>query len=392
MAPPYGAAGANKGGPRVPIECSTTCHGPHIVHSYLRSPWVRISEPWRHEFSSLSRRQLVGADIKDKLVELTTAFKATMAPPRLKLSEFVNAKKAEKADPKHSGDKLFELQTSVREYIKDFGKIPEYKNLKDAVETLRTYKKQTEAALAKQEAQTAKDEMRKARADGGVADGLTFDTKLGRAAKAYLQDIPKTDILAKGKYLNIKWNVECDLMNAPRPCAVAVGKDQLVGCVEAVKKLEYFENQKKWSADMMKSTKAPMATAIIVKPVIATKIRKLLCKEVAAFPYHHEKEWASEVLDTLQPQFTQSIGGSTKVQTCTDFGMVEIRLQIEGLEHVFVVPWVDLEGDNILAKQRSLADMTMPKFLERVEKGGFYCEQAVGSMLIIPGFVLVLLH
>ena len=131
-----------------------------------------------------------------------------------------------------------------------------------------------------------------------------------------------------------------------------------------------------------------MAASIIVKPQIATKIRKLLEKHLVGFPLSHEKSFAVNVLDTLQPQFTQGLPGANKLQTSTDFGMVDIRFQTEGVEYVFGVPWEALPGTTVLEKHKAMIDMPADKFLQNVAADGFYAKQSPGTMIIVPGFAV----
>jgi hypothetical protein len=328
---------------------------------------------------------LVSQAVKDKLVALKEEMNDAKQPVKNYVSTLIANKKAFKENDANDGDAIYGQQAVCRELIKDFTKAEEYKTLKACVDQLRAYKKNTDQVLTKAEAQSVKEELQKSRASGvSATDSLQFDTKLGKAIKAYLKAIPSTDKRFAGKHFNVKWNVASDLLGA-RPHGVAVSVEQLGTPTKTILDLEYYTNQKKWGLDMMKTTKSPMLTSCIVKPVVVAKLTKLIMKELPQLKYFNDKEIAADVAGTLQPQFTQSVSGSNKVCTSTDFGLVDVRIHLEGTEFVFGLPWSRLKGSNILDKHDCLTNMKADTFLSEIEHHGFFSKQTPGTMIVIPG-------
>ena len=83
---------------------------------------------------------MVTEDVKKKIMELKTTFESAKAPAIACVDNFHAEKLAFKNNVSNSGDELFQQMAIVRQYIKDFPKCTEHKDLNDAVDALRTYK------------------------------------------------------------------------------------------------------------------------------------------------------------------------------------------------------------------------------------------------------------
>lgn len=141
----------------------------------------------------------------------------------------------------------------------------------------------------------------------------------------------------------------------------------------------------------MKKSGRSLSSANIVRPTVV----KQLCNALECLG---EAQVASkvgvDVVDELtSPKFYQFFENDGEVMPSTDYGLIEVRLALEGSECVFGIEMDALAGDTITEKFATIESMTLPHFLQLVESHGFSYKSEPGAVIVIPGgYALVFIN
>ena len=87
--------------------------------------------------------------------------------------------------------------------------------------------------------------------------------------------------LTKQKYVNVKWSIKDDLIDATEPAVVIVPSDRLGKLAESVKELDYYAQQKTWAEGVMSQHHLTQASTAIVKTNVPGTLM-----QVAVYDHH----------------------------------------------------------------------------------------------------------
>ena len=101
----------------------------------------------------------------------------------------------------------------------------------------------------------------------------------------------------------------------------------------------------------------------------------------------------NEVDDILAPQFFQMASKGNEVLANPHFGLIDVRLTLEGSETIFGVTHEVLTGENPKEKHSTMCHMRAGEFLKLVEKSGIvFQSKPKVSVILPPGFAIVILN
>ena len=175
---------------------------------------------------------------------------------------------------------------------------------------------------------------------------------------------------------------------ANAPWAV-LGKERIETIVSKVKALDYYEQQKEWVKDVMKKGSLHSAVAAIVKKTVLNKVIKIFgAMDVDLKPV--EKATGDSALDELfAPQFFQHGAKAGEVTIGTTYGLVDVRICLDGELIIIGVPFKELTGDTLKAKFGTALATSSEAFLNLAKVKGFVSKVTAGSGLVIPnGYVM----
>ena len=265
-----------------------------------------------------------------------------------------------------------------------------YLAFKKACDRVAEYKKKTTAAVDKREKTLAKERLTKSNVHVEIA--LKIDTKI---AKDILEWINKAGGLNgspwTGPGLNIKFSIPTDFYTTDGLGSVVwISKDQTTQLVELVKSFEYFVEQKKWTADMMKQQRLTQAPTAIVKPNVLNKITACVRKTFKDIPAPLAATGFDDVKDVFDCMLYHCKTESNITKTSNDYGLCELKVGLEGTEIVMGVPLHSLDGTTLSTKQRWFNAMPQGEFLKLVQKRGFYAKIEPGVAVVVPGHFAIL--
>ena len=87
---------------------------------------------------------------------------------------------------------------------------------------------------------------------------------------------------------------------------------------------------------------------------------------------------------TTKSQFYQQGKLTNKVSTSSDFGLMEMRMILAGMERIWRIPLERIPGQTFTEKQANLGAMWMSDFFFQVKGFGFYAELEPDTVLVVP--------
>ena len=216
------------------------------------------------------------------------------------------------------------------------------------------------------------------------SDGTHFDTMLGKSIKLMIEACDLEHHFV-GKHFGVGWSVQADFLDQDLPKGTAIPKDVMETKLAVIKAMDYYTEQKGWSAELMKGGKMSQTVTAIVRPAVLRKIKDIfwnyLKKEMTSYDTLAS---AAAMKGAMDPQFYQLARGSNKISTACDYGLCEIRVTLEGCERIWALDIESLPGGTLVAKQTEFAKMKMEEFFRLVKARGFYIELDPFMIVMIP--------
>ena len=225
-----------------------------------------------------------------------------------------------------------------------------------------------------------------------VALGMNlFNSKLGEFLLATLE--PGSDWasgLGSTPLKNISWNLKADLINKEKDEAIAVviPKERTEKLLESIHRLDYYEEQKKWSKECLKKIKAPMTTCSVVHVPTLRLCKKLLNNIDSAF-VTELNAYPEQLHEVFNPQFFLFQKG-VRLQAANDYALVEAFFIFSGSCYIFGVKRNAVAGANQDEKYETVAKMKGDDFLKKARsEDGFMASMTPGVGLVVPANYVV---
>lgn len=142
----------------------------------------------------------------------------------------------------------------------------------------------------------------------------------------------------------------------------------------------------------MKRAKLQQGVSSIVKPGIQTRVRGAIKDLIPGIPDMSKEDRYATIKDIMEPKCYQLTSDPSKLQTSSDYGLSEIKLNVEGggEEIIFGVPWNTIKGKTLDEKQSALSEMPLDAILQEVKTDGFMIKLKLNQSIIIPGRYAIL--
>ena len=167
--------------------------------------------------------------------------------------------------------------------------------------------------------------------------------------------------------VNVKWTAEEFNKKA---VAITIPVDRLKPVVQKIKALNYYENQKPWIAELMKSSKLQEGSAPIAVAGALGQIKKLLTSALPdpLLPPRGLNN-AGGVEKAFAIQLFQKTDGCTTVRE-SPYCLPECRIIYEGSELLLGYPFHEIEGDTI-AKTTKIRNLSAEQAIQLAKSVGF---------------------
>ena len=258
-------------------------------------------------------------------------------------------------------------------------------NLKTTVKSAQDFYLQTKKVIEKHVRETTKAKTQRGSLAALVVDGVS------KLEKQLLERMAAPPQPFHQNYYKFKWNVKNDLIDTKAvegAGVVVVPKDRVGKAGEKIRNHEYYGSQKIWSAETMTKGKLAKATTTIVKPAALRSFKA----SMQSFLGHELDLQATTNLakvanlgEIFEPKFYQGAAKATSKNTSTDYGLVDFRLQLEGVEHIFGIPLALVPGTSLADQQLALGEFGVDDFLKKVAESGFYLRMVQDQACFIPG-------
>ena len=199
-----------------------------------------------------------------------------------------------------------------------------FKNVKEKLATIHTFKSSSEAAIKRSERAAVQNSTNKTRIAG---DG-NFESFLAKAVARYFKDAAGLADPWLSNSVNVKFSVTADFVANDDP--VVISADAGAKVAKSIRDLEYFQEQKTWTLELMKRAKLQQGVSSIVKPGIQTRVRNAIKDLIPGIPDMSKEDRYATIKDIMEPKCYQLTSESSKLQTSNDYGLSEIKLNVEG--------------------------------------------------------------
>ena len=126
-----------------------------------------------------------------------------------------------------------------------------------------------------------------------------------------------------------------------------------------------------------------------MKPNVLRKIKKTITDRVAKELVLSATTGYNVVDEVCAPRFFQHGGQGGDLSASTSYGLLDVRICIEGCEVIYGVPMKDIEGATITEKLGVVTAMAAESFHNLAKGTGFVYVATKGSGIVIPhGFML----
>ncbi|CAE7250253.1 unnamed protein product, partial [Symbiodinium sp. CCMP2456] len=181
------------------------------------------------------------------------------------------------------------------------------------------------------------------------------------------------------------FNLQEDLLEQmPGKGPVLIPAEQVTGLLKSVHDLVYYQSQKQWLGEKMKTDGRGVTTAVIGREAVAKQVFGFISKSLpVAVADRLGLPGDEELLDLWRPMFCQCMGG--RVDTSTAFSLPELTVHLEGTS-VFFAGYRATQDTQL----RDLKDLTSAEFLDRCE---WFANLSAGQGIVLPpGMVYIMIN
>ena len=181
------------------------------------------------------------------------------------------------------------------------------------------------------------------------------------------------------------FNLQEDLLDQmPGKGPVLIPAEQVTGLLKSVHDLVYYQSQKQWLGEKMKTDGRGVTTAVIGREAVAQQVFGFISKSLpVAVADRLGLPGDEELLDLWRPMFCQCMGG--RVDTSTAFSLPELTVHLEGTS-VFFAGYRATQDTQL----RDLKDLTSAEFLGRCE---WFANLSAGQGIVLPpGMVYIMIN
>ena len=321
--------------------------------------------------------------LKDQVAEKYAAAKKAEAPCHQEIEHLRLSWATQVADDSKTALELRDMNNRVGIVLKEFLTSGSNKlaDLKKEVKVILNLQADIKKVIEKHVKETVKRKMQTG--SQTVTDDVVI-SKLEKELKLKLNE----HVVIEMNFCNVKWSLKTDLIDADVASAVAVSKDFSAILAKKISDLEYFAKQKSWAAEQMASSKCVRSNTTIVNPraltICKTQMQALVGKDIDLKEMMYQAVVA-KVGESVEPKFYQSSAGSCSKFLSTDYGLVDVRLQLQGTEYVFGIRRDQIAGDTMAAKLKNMGDLGADDFLHRIKEHGFAIKMEANQGCLIPG-------
>ena len=250
-----------------------------------------------------------------------------------------------------------------------------FSSLQTSLKDLQGYKKQAQAAIEKLEKEKAEAVDKQKAKDSAEEKKIEVGLKQV-AEKGKLKMTPS----------GVHWNFVADLENPDKPLCVVIPEGRMGPALERLAALEYYALQKKWASKRCQESRSSYIVSMIGRAAASRKIYNLL-ENMGNMGPENSNKFSNELADVFALQFEKTEAGATqKFRPNTPFGLVEVKLCIEGTLHVYGVHYEAITGSSLAEKKIVLEAMDSEPFVKLAEgPSGFHAVVKAGMGLAIPG-------
>ena len=323
------------------------------------------------------------ANLKTSLDKENAAYEAALTPVNAyieaKLTEYEEFGAEPNNDAQMLVDKLGEIALEFKAFMLTTASTV---TLKDKVKRLQEFNIQTKKVIEKHVREKAKANTQR----GALAAFVAQTTSNLEKSLAEKMTIPPEAF--GNNYLNVKWQIKTDLLENAKGEVVVVPKERVGKFGQKIREHEYYESQKAWSHEAMQKGKLTKVTTTIVKPsamkICRAHMQGCLGKDLDLQQISTNGKNAN-LAEIFEPKFYQALPGASTKGASTDYGLVDIRLQLEGFEHIFGIPRELVPGATLQDKHVALGEFGVDDFLAKVKDVGFYLHMGPDQLATIPG-------
>jgi hypothetical protein len=168
-------------------------------------------------------------------------------------------------------------------------------------------------------------------------------------------------------------------------------RDRIEGICEKIRKNTYFIDQKNWGNDRRKELKREEVTLRISRENAERVIRHCLKSMSDVEPKTVDPQ--SPVANVLAPMFTQSSSKYFEMVSTTTYGLLEVKIALEGELLILGIPLELLMGESTGSKMQYLSTWTYDDLLAAIKKDNQgFCVKLTKNVGIVlpPRFALVM--
>ncbi|CAE7196368.1 unnamed protein product [Symbiodinium sp. CCMP2592] len=284
-------------------------------------------------------------------------------------------KEEEMATTEDDDELLNYLKEATEACKKGPGDWPQLKAVKDRMKAFRGLVNDAKKALAKKDSLAKKKAKNKALAAATSANGTSSQAELLK---------PKWAKLQKGSN-GVWFNLQDDMLDQmPGKGPVLIPAEQITGLLKSVQDLVYYQSQKQWLGEKMKTDGRGVTTAVIGREAVAKQVLGFIAKSLpVAVADRLSLPGDEDLLDLWRPMFCQCMGG--RVDTSTAFSLPELTVHLEGTSVFF--------AGFRASEETQLGDfkaLTSQEFLDRCE---WFANLSSGQGIVLPpGMVYIMIN
>ncbi|CAE7258577.1 unnamed protein product [Symbiodinium sp. CCMP2592] len=266
--------------------------------------------------------------------------------------------------------------------------------VKDRMKAFRTLVNEAKKALAKKDSLAKKKAKNKALTVATSANGTSSQAAADIAISPEMLDCVcwmRKELLKErwSKFQRgsngVWFNLQEDMLDQmPGKGPVLIPAEQITGLLKSVHDLVYYQSQKQWLGEKMKTDGRGVTTAVITREAVAKQVLGFIGKSLpVAVADRLSLPGDEDLLDLWRPMFCQCMGG--RVDTSTAFSLPELTVHLEGTSVFF--------AGFRATQETQLGDFKALTSQELFDRCEWFANLSAGQGIVLPpGMVYIMIN